>query len=160
MLKQVRHWEERPAEIKPDYKTLLSENLGIYREWPAGKANAEVCMLVKANRKPHDIMIYTDGSVTRDRSVWGFKQGIWAVHEGSGAHRVTTSSLTIEVEAVTDAIHWLASKCDAHITQTIILTDLRNLLQQSLKWAPLTGIQPFIVFSYKDFCGSAVLGTL
>ena len=66
-------------------------------------------MLVDANSKPHDIVIYTDGSVTRDRSGWGFtvKQGGRTVHEDSGAHRVMTSSLTIEVEAVTHAIQWL-----------------------------------------------------
>ena len=29
-------------------------------------------MLTEANSKPHDIMIYTDGSVTRDLSVSGF----------------------------------------------------------------------------------------
>ena len=71
--------------------------------------NAEVQMLVEANSKPHDIVIYTDGSVTRDRSGWGFtvKQDGRTVHEDSGAHRVTTSSLTMEVEAVTHAIQWL-----------------------------------------------------
>ena len=59
----------RPVEFKRYNKTLLSENLGThYREWPAGKANAEVQMLVEANSKPHDIVIYADGSVTRDRS--------------------------------------------------------------------------------------------
>ena len=72
-LKQVRDWEKRPVEFKPCYKTLLSENLGTHcHEWPAGKANAEVQMFVEANRKPDDIVIYTDGSVTRDRSGWGF----------------------------------------------------------------------------------------
>ena len=71
-LKQVRDWEKRPAEFKPYYKTLLSENLGTHcREWPARKTNAEVKMLVEANNKPHDIVIYTDGSVTRDLSGWG-----------------------------------------------------------------------------------------
>ena len=34
--------------------------------------NAVVQMLVEANSNPHDIVIYTDGSVTRDRSGWGF----------------------------------------------------------------------------------------
>ena len=29
-------------------------------------------MLVESNSKPHDIVIYTDGSVTRDQSGWGF----------------------------------------------------------------------------------------
>ena len=105
-LKQVRDWEKRPVEFKP-YKTLLSENLGTHcREWPAVKTNAEVQMLVEAKSKPHDIVICTDGSVTRDRSGWGFtvKQDGRTVHEDSGAHRVTNSSLTMEVEAVTYAI--------------------------------------------------------
>ena len=132
-LKQVRDWEKHPVEFKPYYKTLLSENLGTHcREWPAGKTNAEVQMLVEANSKPHDIVIYTDGSVTRDRSGWGFtvKQDGRTVHEDSGAHRVTTSSLTMEVEAVTHAIQWLASQRDARITHAIILTDSMNLLQK------------------------------
>ena len=132
-LKQVRDWEKHPVELKPYYKTLLPNNLGThYREWPAGKANVEVQMLVEANSKPHDIVIYTGSSVTRDRSGWGFtvKQGGRAVHEDSGAHRVTTSSLTMEVETVTHAIQWLASQRDAQITHVIILTDSMNLLQK------------------------------
>ena len=83
-------------------------------------------MLAEPNSKPHDIVIYTDGSVTRDRSGWGFtvKQG------GRTVHRVTTSSLAMEVEAVTHAIQWLASQRDAQVTHTIILTDSLNLLQK------------------------------
>ena len=75
-------------------------------------------------------MIYTDGSVTRDRSGWEItvKQGGRTVHEDSVAHRVTTSSLTMEVEAVTHAVQWLASQSDAQITQAIIYT--MNLLQK------------------------------
>ena len=89
-------------------------------------------MLFEANSKPHDIMIYTDGSVTRDRSGLGFtvKQGGRTVHEDSGAHRVTTSSLTMEVEAVTHAIQWRASQRNAQITHAIILTDSMSLLQK------------------------------
>ena len=52
------------------------------------------------------------------------------MHEDSGSHRVITSSLTMEVEAVTHAVQWLASQCDAHITHDIILTDSMNLLQK------------------------------
>ena len=57
------------------------------REWPAVKTNAEVQMLVEGNIKQHDIVIYTDCSVTRDRSCWGFmvKQGGRTVHEDSEA---------------------------------------------------------------------------
>ena len=71
-LKQVGDWGKRPVEFKPYYKTLLSENLGTHcREWPAGKASAKVQMLVEANSKPHDIVIFTNVSVTRGRSGWG-----------------------------------------------------------------------------------------
>ena len=52
------------------------------------------------------------------------------MHEDSGAHRVTTSSLTMAVEAVTRAIQWLAFQRDAQITHAIILTDSMNLLQK------------------------------
>ena len=67
----------------------------------------------------NDIVIDMDGSITRDRSVWGFtvKQGGRTVLEDSGAHRVTVSSLTMEVEAVTHTIQWLASQSGAHITR-------------------------------------------
>ena len=41
-----------------------------------------------------------------------------------------TSSLTMEVEAVTHAIQWLASERDAQITHAIILTDSMNLPQK------------------------------
>ena len=96
------------------------------------KTNTQIQMLVVANTKQHDIVIYTDSLVTRDRFVWGFtvKQDGRTVHEDSGSHRVTTSSLTMEVEAVTHAMQWLASQRDAQITHTIILTDSMNLLQK------------------------------
>ena len=71
-LQQVSDWEKRPVEFKPFYKTLLSENLGTHCcEWPAEKATVEIQMLVKTSSKPHDIVIYTDGSASRDRSGWG-----------------------------------------------------------------------------------------
>ena len=36
----------------------------------------------------------------------------------------------MEEEAITHAIHWLASQRDAHSTRVIILTDALNLLQE------------------------------
>ena len=52
------------------------------------------------------------------------------VHEDSRAHRVMSSSLTMEAEAVTYAIQWLAFQRDTQITHAIILTDSMNLLQK------------------------------
>ena len=124
--------------------------------WKSQSRSTNVCL---ANSKPHDIVICTDGSVARDRSGWGFivKQGGRTVHEDSGAHRVRTSSLTMEVEAVTHAIQWLTSQRDARITHAILLTDSMNLLQK-VESVP-TDTQTCPVFGYKDLCGSAVLGT-
>ena len=126
---------KRLVEFKPHCKTLLPKNVGTHcPEWPARRVNAEVQMLVEANCKPHEIVIYTDGSVTRDRSGWGFtvKQGGRTVPEDGGTHRVTNSCLNMEVEPVTHAIQWLASQRDTQITHAIIFTDLRNLLQNGL----------------------------
>ena len=66
------------------------------------------------------------------RSCWRFtvKQGGRTVHEDSGAHIVTNSSLTMEVDTVTHAIQWLAFQRDAQITNAIILADSLTLLQK------------------------------
>ena len=61
---------KHPAEFKPYYETLLPECLRKHcREWPAGKINAEIQLFIEANsKKPQDIVIHTDCSVTRGRS--------------------------------------------------------------------------------------------
>ena len=99
-LAELKLWGKCPVDFKP-------QNLGTHCcEFPARKASAKVQMLVEANSKPQDIVIYTDGSVISDRSGWGFtaKQDGMTVHEDSGAHRITIPSLTMEVEAVTHTI--------------------------------------------------------
>ena len=108
---------------------------------------------MEANSKPHDHVIYTNGSVTRDRSGWGFtvKQGGRTVHEDSG---VTTSSLIMQVEAVTHAIQWLAFQSDAQITQKCHFSHRTCCKRFSLESAAPTGIQP----DCKDFCGFTALG--
>ena len=76
--------------------------------------------------------MYTDGSVTKDQSGWGFtvKQGAATIHEDSAAYTVSTSSLTMEVEAVTHALRWIALRGDSQTTHAVILTDSMSLLQQ------------------------------
>ena len=77
-------------------------------------------------------MYYTDGSVTEDQSGWSFtvKQGATTIHEDSAAYTVSTFSLTMEVEAVTHALRWTASRGDGRTTYAIILTDSMSLLQK------------------------------
>ena len=102
------------------------------REWPAGKTESEIKLLIQENSKPQDLIEYTDGSVTKDQSGWGFsvKQGATTIHEDSAAYTVSTSSLTMEVGAVTLALRWIASKGDSQTTHAIILTDSMSLLQK------------------------------
>ena len=107
------------------YETLLPENLGKHcREWPAGKTESEMKLLIQENGKLQDLIVYTDGSVTKDQSGWGFtvKQGETTIHEDSAAHTVSTFSLTMEVEAVTHTLRWIASRGDSRTTHAIILT--------------------------------------
>ena len=92
----------------------------------------ETTALIQENSKPQDPIVYTDGSVTKDLSGWGFtvKQGATTIHEDSAAYTVLTSSLTVEAEAVIHAFRWIASGGDSHTTSDIILTDSMSLLQK------------------------------
>ena len=74
--------------------------------------------------------MYTDGSVTKDQSGRGFtvKQGATTIQEDIAADTVSTFSLTMEVEAVTLALRWNASRGDSQTTHAIILTDSMRLL--------------------------------
>ena len=60
-------------------------------------------MLIEANSKSLDNVIYTNGLITRDRSGCGFtvKKGERTVHGDSGSLKVMTSTPTMEVEAFT-----------------------------------------------------------
>ena len=80
--------------------------------------------------------MYTDGSVTKDQSWWGFtvKRGATTIREDSAVYTVSTSSLTMEREAVTRALRWIASRGGSQITQAIILTDSMSLPQKVKKW--------------------------
>ena len=63
--------------------------------------------------------MYNDGSVTKDQTGWGFT----VEHEDRAAYTVSTSSLTMEVEAVTYALRWIASRGDSQTTHATILTE-------------------------------------
>ena len=68
------------------------------------------------NNKQQDIIVYTDVSVTKDKSGWCFitvKQGATTVHEDSTDYTVSTPNLTMEVGVVTYALRWIASRGDS-----------------------------------------------
>ena len=85
-------------------------------KWPAGKTESEIKLLIQENSKPQDLIAYTDGSVTKDLIVYTdgsvtkdlivYTDGSvtkTTTHEDSAACTVSTSSLTVEVEALTHA---------------------------------------------------------
>ena len=63
------------------------------------------------------------------QSGWSFtvKQGGTTVHE---AYTVSTSSFTMEVEAATHVLRWIATRGDSRTTHAIIFTDSMSLLQK------------------------------
>ena len=81
-------------------------------------------------------------TVTENRCGWGYtvKQAEATVHKdsaayrhqtvNSAAYRHKTVNLTMEVEAVTHALYWLATKEIIHNTKAVILANSMNLLQK------------------------------
>ena len=90
------------------------------------------CSFKKTANRKTPYCLYTDGSVTKDQSGWGFtvKQGATTIREDSAAYTVSASSLTIEVEAVRRALRWIASRGNSRTTHVILLTDSMSLLQK------------------------------
>ena len=83
-LKQTKEWERYPNRFLRLYKTLLPENFRQHcREWPAGITESGIKLLIQENSRPQDLIVYTDGSVTKDQPGWGFtvKQGATTIHE-------------------------------------------------------------------------------
>ena len=75
--------------------------------------------------------MYTDGSVPKDQSGWGFtvKQGSTTIHEDS-ACSIYGLKLDNGGGRSHPYIQWVASKGDSQITHAIILTDSNSLLQK------------------------------
>ena len=132
-LKQTKEWERYPNQFRHLYETLLPENLGKHCwEWPEGQNRVRDQASYSRKWQTQDLIVYTDGSVTKDQSGWGFtvKQGATTIPEGNAAYTGSTSSLTVDVEAVTHAFCWIAPRGESW---TIILTDSVSLLQK-VEW--------------------------
>ena len=75
--------------------------------------------------------MYTERSVTKYQRGWvTVKQGATNIQEDSAACTLSTSFLTMEVEAVIRALRWIASRGDSRTTNVITLTDSMSLLQK------------------------------
>ena len=134
-LRDTKEWENQPRQLQHFYQVVETDHLGQHcRDWASGRTDAEIRTIIEENTKPHDLIIYTDGSVSREKkkSGWGFtaKQNGKTIHEDSAAHEHVTSSLTMEVEAVTHALQWLETHTCQTATYAMILTDSMNLIEK------------------------------
>ena len=78
-LKQTMELERYPNLFWRLYETLLPENVRKHcREWPAGKRESQIKLLVQENSKPQDLKVSTDGQVIKGQWGWGFtvEQGV------------------------------------------------------------------------------------
>ena len=74
--------------------TLLTEDISAHlQEWPARTVEAEEQMLIKANIKSHDAVIYTDGSLIRGRCEWG--RGLRESEGGGGGGLPTSRTVVV-----------------------------------------------------------------
>ena len=100
------------------------------REWPEGATHAEIQALIEENCGDDEIVFFTDGSVQRGiKSGWGYTatyQGT-TVQEASGATGLTTSSMCMEVKAITEGLKWLG---DSQHNKATFLTDSMSTLEK------------------------------
>ena len=103
------------------------------REWAQGAANAEIETLIEENSRRGDAIIFTDGSVKRGvRSGWAFSARVdgVVVGEDSGATTLTTSSMCMEIKAISEAMTWLMIN---NHQRAVIVTDSMSTLQKVQK---------------------------
>ena len=113
----------------------MPENLGKHcRESPANKTESEIELLTQENSKPRDPIAYTDGSVTKDQSGWGFtvKENATTIHEDSAADTVLIFNLQLDNGGGRShsGLRWIASRDGSQPTCAIILIDSLSLLQK------------------------------
>ena len=100
------------------------------REWPEGATQSEIRALIEEHCRDDEMIIYTDGSVQRGtKSGWAFtasRQGV-TKHENAGATALTTSSMCMEVKAITEALEWLSRSGEQSAT---FLTDSKSTLDK------------------------------
>ena len=64
-LKQTKEWESYPNRFRRLNEILPEILRKHYRKWPVGKTDSEIKLDIQENSKPQDLIVYTDGSVTK-----------------------------------------------------------------------------------------------
>ena len=102
------------------------------RDQDAVANDQEIRELIAENSKRFDPIVYTDGSVRRGiQSGWGFVLYVdgQKIHEASGATERITSSMRMEVEAISRALQWIVQS-KPETTHAVIVTDSQSTLRK------------------------------
>ena len=100
------------------------------REWPEEAVNLEIDSLIEENGLRDHLTVYTDGSVKRRvKSGWGYTASLHGevIKEDSGFVTFTTSSMCMEVKAITEMLEWVRHQ---DITRVVCLTDSMSTLEK------------------------------
>ena len=102
------------------------------REWPLGMANAAFEDMLDEHLADGDVLMATDGSVTREppRSGWGcLVRSGGLIRGGSGAARLVLSSMRAEMEAVSLGLS-MVSDMFPDCQHVVVATDSQSLLRK------------------------------
>lgn len=129
-IRKGRTWIRLDEEVRDRYTQVIATLGRECREWAEGATHAEIQTLIEENCREDEIIIFTDGSVQRGiKSGWGYtaaRRGM-TVREASGATGLTTSSMCMEIKAITEALKWLG---DNQHNQATFLTDSMSTLDK------------------------------
>ena len=128
-IKKGRGWV-RVDDPQCSFTTVVAELGRDCREWPEGATDAAIESMIEDSKG--DVVVFTDGSVKRgSKSGWAFtaRDGVTLVRvmERSGATEMTTSSMYMEVVAITEAFRWLK---DTDYESATIVTDSMSTLEK------------------------------
>ena len=103
------------------------------REWAEGETDRAVEAIIAEQSREGEAVVFTDGSVQRGiKSGWAYTIRVngATVAEGSGAVELTTSSMLMEVKAITEALRYLQTH---QHRRAVIVTDSMSTLQKISK---------------------------
>jgi len=99
--------------------------------WDPSETDKAVETFIKENSHENDAVVFTDGLVKRgEKSGWGYTVRVNDLvgMEGSGAVEITTSSMLMEIKAITEALRLLRQENHRRV---VIVTDSMSTLKKN-----------------------------
>ena len=116
----------------------------------SGKPESVIKFLIQENIKPQDLIVYTDGSVTKDQSGWGFTVIVSSMEQPPSTKTVQPIPYTISTyiynyitSSFTHALHWIAQRGESdHTWYHLHKFNELATKSQKVEWEAQTGMCP------------------